>query len=482
MPKKSFGNMNTTFKKNVGGGARAPYRRPVATRKRKAPVRREAPVRRAPYSYKKTNDASLTTLGQFSSGPANSVRIREREFIGDLISGEAPAGAEGTAIVSTFFTQTYDIDPSNPVLFPWLFQIASCFETYKFHSCKFMYKSMTGVTSTNPSTGSVFAAIQYDTYNDPFTSKIVLEQYEGAQSASATSNLIIPLETRRAFLPDTHRYTRVVGEPATTGDKRLYDMGRLEIGSVSTVAIEGSLGELWVEYDVELFQKKIIEVAAQAFQAYDKVGIQDDDGNIDPYRTLAPSITAYKAVPPLTATDSNAINANPALALGVYFGTLATTALQGLAPGFVAFANSKLAGQLVRVGARWLCKQPGGPFQAAPNAGFDNPTPQGCTLVPNNPAGVVVTANLACPFPNGDDTSPQPVYGAGFTADVAIPALGDEITVAGETYRVTEETFAAGLIGLQTNVINLDSGAGNRMYLDFNVNPLKGGSDWYTSV
>lgn len=262
MAKKKYGNTKTKFKKHATSTPKGRVARPMARPQQK---------QRPKYNYNR-DAVSVATLGNFTTSSAGtSVRIREREFITDISSGGSLPAPNPQ--ISSYQNNQFNIDPSDRTTFPWLSQIAQAFDTYKFHSCRFIYKTMSGYISTTTVMGSVFAAIQYDVYNATFGSKGELEQYEGAVSCVPSQSLCIDLQCSKMYLPDTHRYTRVTSEPSVQGDNRLYDVGRLEIGSISCPTPKAVLGELWVEYDVELFQKKLVEAAPAYFQAYDNLGV-----------------------------------------------------------------------------------------------------------------------------------------------------------------------------------------------------------------
>lgn len=60
-----------------------------------------------------------------------------------------------TGAAGTFNYSTWQLNPGQKSLFPWLAGIASNFESYKFHGLVFEYKSMSAdaLNSTNTALG-----------------------------------------------------------------------------------------------------------------------------------------------------------------------------------------------------------------------------------------------------------------------------------------------------------------------------------------
>lgn len=199
------------------------------------------------------------------------------------------------------------------------------------------------------------------------------------------------------------------------------------------------------------------------------------DATNDPFDSLAGGAAQDipKGVPPLDPASTNTITPNPnGGAAGVYVGTAATAAVNGLAAGFVALANPLYAGHTVRVATRWMCQNINGTFISCSNAGLDVPTGQGVIVVANdNPSGTPAICNVQTPVPSTSAVAPT-VMGAGAVVDVKVPRMGSSITILGQTYTVTPALFAAGLIGIIYAATNLIAPANAKMYLDISCNVL----------
>jgi predicted nucleic acid-binding Zn ribbon protein len=98
-----------------------------------------------------TQKNSLFTEGAYNFKRQRSV-ITHREYITDIVTSST-AGA--------FSYVTYSINPGQDSLFPWLSNIAQCFEAYKMHGLVFEYKSMSAdaLNSTNTALGQVILSV-----------------------------------------------------------------------------------------------------------------------------------------------------------------------------------------------------------------------------------------------------------------------------------------------------------------------------------
>lgn len=184
------------------------------------------------------------SAGTMMNGPT-SVRVRRSEYIGS-VSG------------STSFASAYQqhINPANISLFPWLNELATLFEKYRFHGLVFMFKSTsaTAVSSTNTALGSVLMATNYNVNDSPFNSKLSMLEYEYSNSCSPCSDMLHYVECAKALQEDL----LFIDQDGTSSvdDHRLNDWGQFQLSTVGMQAAS-VVGELWVTYDVELFYHRL---------------------------------------------------------------------------------------------------------------------------------------------------------------------------------------------------------------------------------
>jgi len=167
--------------------------------------------------------------------------VKHREFISDI------------AASTEYAVTKYSINPGDSRTFPWLSRMAKLFETYKFRDLKFSYEPTCG--SATP--GSVNLAIDFDASDDAPPSKIQLMSYHNAKRISPWSATTYVATHQDLSKFAISRYTRASTQPPNT-DIKTYDVGNFFI-AVSGVdgASLPEVGELYVEYTVELYTPQI---------------------------------------------------------------------------------------------------------------------------------------------------------------------------------------------------------------------------------
>jgi hypothetical protein len=191
-----------------------------------------------------------------------SVRVRHREYLQDLPASDP------------YLNVPFSINPGLSSTFPWLSGMARLFESYKFHKLKFCYEP----TCTTVTPGSVLLAVDFDASDPPPVSKTQIMSYhnavrsapwEGTSYTSAVSDLL-------KF--GTQRYVR---SGAITGDIKTYDVGNFFIATQGSVGTAATIGEIYVEYDIELYTPQISDPVAtlassHVLQAGNSLGITSD--------------------------------------------------------------------------------------------------------------------------------------------------------------------------------------------------------------
>jgi hypothetical protein len=160
---------------------------------------------------------------------AGATVVKHREYIAD-IAGQ-----------SAFTVLPFAVNPGQAATFPWLSTIAKNYDKYRFSALKFIFEST--VATTTP--GVTMGAFDMDASDVPPTTKAVMMQYQGATRANVwlSHSSVVPRKC-----PDL--FVRPTSQPAGT-DIKTYDVANfyLAVSGTST----GNVGELYVEYTVELF-------------------------------------------------------------------------------------------------------------------------------------------------------------------------------------------------------------------------------------
>lgn len=177
-----------------------------------------------------------------SKRPENAiVRIKHREFVTDVLS-------------STDWTVWYrEINPGLAETFPWLAGIAMNFESYKFVDLKFIYSPVCSTLTK----GSVNLALDYDVTDYPPTSKQQMMSYQGAVRTAPWDE--ITLDVKKVNLANLVKERNCRSHDIPDTDPRLFDVACLYLARSGCADSGAVLGELYVEYTVDLMIPQLDE-------------------------------------------------------------------------------------------------------------------------------------------------------------------------------------------------------------------------------
>jgi hypothetical protein len=177
------------------------------------------------------------------------VRVRKEEYIGDLYTG--------TGSPTAFTLDTFDLNPANPALFPWLSVIANNFEEYEFKGLIVTLKTMASDVSTAQSLGTMFGATQYDIDDPPFTNKQELLNYYFANSVKISDTVLIPVECDRKQNVLQHLYVPTGNIIPDGADSKFYNLGILSLGTYGCPGANSPVAEVWISYEVDFYKPKL---------------------------------------------------------------------------------------------------------------------------------------------------------------------------------------------------------------------------------
>ncbi|QMW68852.1 capsid protein [Crucivirus-389] len=177
--------------------------------------------------------------------PGGAVCIRHKEYLGDIIS---------SSNANTFNLQSFSINAALETSFPWLAQLAANFTSYQFEGLLFEYRTMSAdaLNSVNTALGQVIMATQYDPVLPNFATKAEMENTEYSQSVKPSESCVHLIECAPSANVLSHLYTREGAVPAGQ-DQRFYDLGNFQIATNGLQGTSVNLGELWVSYQVCLY-------------------------------------------------------------------------------------------------------------------------------------------------------------------------------------------------------------------------------------
>jgi len=148
-----------------------------------------------------------------------------------------------------FEWSSYRLNPGISDAFAWLTQVALRFEKYRFRKLSFEYIPRCATTTA----GSISMFVDYDVADAGPVSKQELMNSSGAVSTPPW--MPAKLLCDRSSLSVT-RYVRP-GTTISNTDARFYDLGMLYLAGDGGPGVATVVGELYVEYEVELFIPQI---------------------------------------------------------------------------------------------------------------------------------------------------------------------------------------------------------------------------------
>jgi len=234
------------------------------------------------------HNLSEALVPKFGNGK-NSVRIREREYLGDVI---------GSDTTGAFQNQVYPVNPQNAITFPWLSQIALLYEQWVPHGIVFEFVSTSADWSgVGQQLGTVIMATDYNADDPLFTSKVVMENEDFSNSTKPSCNAMHGLECDPKQRPLGVMYM------ASSGGLKFTTLGNFQLATVGCPTGYPTLGELWVSYDISLMKKSIQTASGGVFW-----GI---------YGTAISGASPFGATPTIVAGSSNQFSYNVVVGAGV---------------------------------------------------------------------------------------------------------------------------------------------------------------------
>lgn len=212
--------------------------------------------------FPKSKDFTTPTFGN------GAVRLRFREYVGDVLAGVYASGASQ----SPFTVTSYAIQPGFTNAFPYLSQIASNYEQYMFHGLTYEFVSTCSPysTTTGGALGSVVLCHESNPARPPYASKFEMENSENAISSRIDQSSVYGVEcadfrTKGLLV----RSAALSGFSSTQGAALApFDFGNMYIAVASPSSASGAnLGELWVTYDVELSHPRISSYLPGSFHS-----------------------------------------------------------------------------------------------------------------------------------------------------------------------------------------------------------------------
>jgi len=185
------------------------------------------------------------------SSTGNTFVIRHREFVQDIIEPASNSGA--------FTLRSLSINAGNPILFPWLSNVAALFDQYRIKAMVFHFKPTSSMINNAAGAGIGMGVCvmmtDYDSADGAPSSKQQMEAYQFATSCAPYEEMIHPIECKRSQTTIPVLYVRTLEVP-TGKDIRFYDLGKTYLATIGIPnnTSTQTIGELWVSYELELLK------------------------------------------------------------------------------------------------------------------------------------------------------------------------------------------------------------------------------------
>lgn len=231
----------------------------------------------------------------FATKEDGCIRMQHREFICDIVSSNA-----GTP--TAFEALRFNIDPADPVTFPFLSQIACNFEEWRMEGLIFEFKTTSGNTTVNQALGTVVMATQYNSNANAFANKQAMEAYTFASSTVPSASVIHPVECDPSQTPSNGIfYTDCPGVQSGVQDLRWSQMGVFNIATVGCPTNLTTLGELWCSYDIWLCKCRLITDTASRADHYLLTGTFTPVSPLGTASTYSPSSDSFGSTTPFSS-------------------------------------------------------------------------------------------------------------------------------------------------------------------------------------
>jgi hypothetical protein len=175
---------------------------------------------------------SRTKVSKATFGGGRTV-IKHSEYVGDI------TGSTNFAV-----PMALNLNPGLQGSFPWLSQIANAYEKFSVKQIQYRYSS----ESPTSQTGAVFLSPEYNPQDPPPVSKLETFQNEDTVRTVPWEDVVCKIPNK--YLKVYNEYFVRLGLMANS-DIKTYDPLILYVCTQGNAA-GGSMGEIWVDYQIEL--------------------------------------------------------------------------------------------------------------------------------------------------------------------------------------------------------------------------------------
>lgn len=204
----------------------------------------------APVSVSSVVRPSAPAFGKSTNG----ITMKRREFVGTATNAAVINNFSITDI--SIATPGYDFNPSCDNLFPWLSNIARCYERFRFNKLKFDF------VPSQPTTvaGRYYAAVDYDYDDSTSVTKASFMANMTAVEAPLWESTSLVADPKSLNRDMPYRFVDFTSREAFVEARTMF-AGYLMIAIETPTA--NCLVDIWVDYEVELVTPVLDENLAQ---------------------------------------------------------------------------------------------------------------------------------------------------------------------------------------------------------------------------
>jgi len=186
-----------------------------------------------PLAISSVNRWRMPQMGRQSS---TSIVVTHREFLNDVNAGGG-----------IFACNSYPVNPGLGAIFPWLSHLAQNYESYRFRKLEVEYVPFVPTTQA----GTIMLAMDFDAADATPLTKAGLMSMQGAVSGPVWGPIKLDCVKANLLKMAESRYSRG-GNLAANLDIKTYDVANLNVATASAGVFVGAIGELYLNYTVEL--------------------------------------------------------------------------------------------------------------------------------------------------------------------------------------------------------------------------------------
>jgi len=292
-------------------------------------------------SLMKGNSASEAFVPKFDNKGTNGIRVREREFLGNIVSSSS---------VGAFNNVTYPLTPTSSMTFPWLSTVASQFDQWEPNGIVFEFVTTSSdFNGSAQGLGSITMATDYDVLDAPYTSKVVMANADYSSSCKPSVNQYHGIECDPMQRPYRTMYTRSLARGLLNNNT----LGLFQVASTGVSAASVTLGELWVSYDITFYKKQLDTDLVPSFT----INGSYDSGTASWTVNTTTNHVGWSTATIPSATNQLRINFPPGVDSGRYMVQIYQTVYSGINPPGVASTgttSTEVRASTISPGNPWL--------------------------------------------------------------------------------------------------------------------------------